>query len=230
MKNHFYLSMIIVAIAVTQSTQADIVTLTPGDINGGDTNTAMFDDGSLQLVPLIGNTPTTFNANASRLGVDGNGTNANAFNDIDTDPNNDNDERLSFSFAATAGLTQLSWDFSRADGANSGVFITGFSSDPGASFSGNTGGFSSVFDALTGTLSFELPNPPGFSDNDGFLDLSNPFASAGQKLELRVIDLDLAGAQLAITSISYDNNVVPEPTSFLVVASCCSACFVRRKR
>jgi hypothetical protein len=230
MKYQLYLLAFCLAAGFAQSGEANIVTLTPGDINGGDTNTAMFDDGSLQLVPLIGDTATTFNANAARLGVDNNGTNLNAFNDIDTDPNNNNDERLSFSFAATSGLTQISWDFSRADGADSGVFITGFASDPGASFTGNTAGFTSSFDAMTGTLSFELPNPPGFSNDDGFLNLSNPLASAGQTLELRVIDTDLAGAQLAITSISYNNNVVPEPSSIFVLISCCLAGVARRRR
>jgi hypothetical protein len=126
------LIVIAAAAGLAGSASASIVTLTPGDINGEDTNTAVFDNGDVIMRALIGGAAATFNGNAARLGIDDQGTNANGFNDPDTDPNNGNEEMLEMAFSSTAGLTQMSWDFSRA--AN--IEISGFLSDPGASFSG----------------------------------------------------------------------------------------------
>ena len=119
-----------------------IISLTPGDISGLDTSTSNFDNGEVSITPLVGTTVSTFNANAARLGIDGVGSNNNAFNDPDTDPNNGNEEKLQLVFQPTSGLTGISWDFSRADGpgANDGVLISGFTSDPGATISGVTTG------------------------------------------------------------------------------------------
>lgn len=226
-------SMIVIgAVAgLAGSAAASIVTLTPGQINGEDTNTAVFDNGDVIMRALIGGSTATFNASAARLGIDDQGTNANGFNDPDTDPNNGNEEMLQMEFSANAGLTQLSWDFSRA----SNVEISGFLADPGASFSGQfqdpngvVPDLSSTYDALTGTLSFALPFNIAFGNNDGFLDLANAAASAGATLTLKVSDIDQAGAQLAITSISYDNNV-PAPAGVAVLAGA-GALLARRRR
>ena len=205
-------------------------TLTPGDINGGDTNTAMFDDGLLQLTPFIGGAAATFNADASRLGIDNNGTNNNAFNDVDTDPNNNNDERLGFSFASTVGLSQIGWDFARADGVDGGVSISGFIADPMATFSGQATGYTSTYDSGTGTLFFEVP-VSAFTNDDGFLNLGNLSASAGQSLLLRVADLDEAGAQLPITTISYTTlKPVPEPAAAIILFPLSVLVASRRRR
>lgn len=117
-----------------------IVSLTPAQINGGDTTTSNFTNADVSITPFIGTTVATFNANALRLGIDGTGTNANALNDADVNPNNGNEEKLQLVFQTNAGLAGISWDFSRTDGpgANDGVFISGFLSDPGATYGGGT--------------------------------------------------------------------------------------------
>lgn len=225
------LIVIAVSAGLAGSAAASIVTLTPGEINGEDTNTATFDNGDVIMRALIGGSTATFNGSAARLGIDDQGTNANGFNDPDTDPNNGNEEMLEMAFSANAGLTQMSWDFSRA----SNVEISGFLADPGASFSGQfqdpngvVPDLSASYDALTGTLSFALPFSIAFGNNDGFLDLANAAASAGATLTLKVTDTDQAGAQLAITSISYDNNV-PAPAGAALLAGAGLAAMRRRR-
>lgn len=209
------IASIVVLAAVSAGASAQIVTLTPDQINGLDTNTASFNNGDVEMIPLVGNTPSTFNAGGARLGIDGQGTNNNAFNDPDTIANNGNEEKLQMTFAETAGLTQISWDFSRAEL----IEITGFSADPGASFSGRNfdpnGVFpdlSATYDSMTGTLAFALPFNIGFGPDLGFLDLANADASAGETLTLMVTDTNNPGGQLAIRSISYDS-AVPAPAS-----------------
>ncbi len=181
-----------------------VVNLTPAIINQGNTATTSFTDASVTLTPYIGTTPDTFNANATRLGIDNHGTNNNAFNDIDTDPNNGNEEKLQMVFASNAGLTQISWDFARADGpgAQSGVIITGFTADPGATLSGGVGTGTVTYNA--GALLLKLPGA-AFGGTAGFLKLASRGASAGQTLLLSVTDEDQAGAQIAIRGISYED-------------------------
>lgn len=201
-----------ILLTTANASQAVLVSLTPDLINLGNSATTNYTDSSVTLTPLIGSTPATFNTNAGRLGIDDQGTNAQAFNDPDTDPNNGNEEKLRFEFQPGAGLTQIGWDFSRADGAtiDDGVTITGFTQDPLASFSGNTAGFPAInYDALTGTLQFGVPVVPAFSNDDGFIDFGNPVASSGATLELKVTDTDQSGAQLAITLIVYQDDVQP---------------------
>lgn len=208
------------------SSHAALVSLTPGTISGGVATTLTFTDGNITLSGFIGSVATAFNNNPTRLGIPG--TNANAFNDPDTNPNNGNEQKLQFAFNSTSGLTMFMWDFSRADGpgADSGVSITGFSADPGASFSGNVAGISSTYSA--GILRFNIPGAT-FADADGIITFSNPGASSGQTLLLKVTDEDQAGAQLAITGIQYDN-AVPEPSSLLLPALAGLALAVRRRR
>ncbi len=200
-----FLPAISLTLACLPAAQAGVVTLLPSDINGGDSATASFSNADVTLTPLQGGAAATFNGNAARLGIDDFGTNVNAFNDPDTDPNNGNEEQLEFQFSATAGLTGISWDYSRADGPDplSGVIISGFSSDPGATLSGATGGGSVSYS--NGSLLIKV----GYVSNgdDGILTLSNPGASAGATLLLSVTDEDQAGAQLAVTSISYEDAV-----------------------
>lgn len=201
------------------ASHAAVVTLTPGDINGNDTTTASFSDGDVTITPFVGGVASTFNglptstAATDRLGIDDNGTNINAFNDADTTAGNANDETLQLAFSATSGMTGLSWDFARADGplATDGIRITGFLSDPGATL---TGPGTSGLTYSAGTLTFQLSSA-AFSGTDGVLTL-NAAASAGQTLTILVNDSDQAGAQLPITSISY-NNAVPEPGSLALL-------------
>ena len=190
------------------------VALTAGDINGLDTTTTSFTDGSLTLTPFVGGVANTFNADAVRLGIDGQGTNNNAFNDIDIDPSNGNEETLQFDFAAGVGLLSITWDFSRADGpgADDGVFISGFLADPNASITG--AGNSVTYDAGTGTIQLDIV-AGNFGGADHEVTFANLSASDGQTLNLRVTDTTQAGAQLAVVGISYD--VVPEPSSLALL-------------
>lgn len=190
------------------STSAATVTLTPDLVNLGDTNTTVFDDGNVVLTPLDAGSPTTFNANAARLGIDNAGTvNANAFNGTD--------EQLRLAFSSNAGLTQLGYDFTSSTLGTGGQFvISGFIADPLATFSGNltavtvgVSGPSAVYDAGAGTLTV---NTTVFENDDTFLDLANAAASAGQTL------LITPQGQLPITTISY-NDAVPEPGSLALL-------------
>ncbi len=205
---------LLVLITATSSL-AEIITLTPSDINGGETSTSMFSNGELSLIPLQGTTPATFNANAARLGIDDFGTNANAFNDSDTDPNNGNEERLEYIFNSTSGLNSISYDFSRADGTtpDDGVIISGFLSDPGVTFSVSDPDLTATYDGA-GSVRLNIPGSL-FGGTDVVVGF-NPNSSAGQTLVMSVTDTDQAGAQFAITEISY-NNMVPEPQSLLLI-------------
>lgn len=220
---------------VTCASFGAVVTLTPSEINGLDTTTAFFDNGEIRLTPLIRDAagvpqPATFNASGDRLGIDGNGTNENAFNDANITVGDLGDELLLFELAPMSGLTQISWDFSRANGpdANSGVFISGFLSDPNVAFSGVTTGLTGSYDSGSGTLRLNVTT---FTGPDTFVDF-DPLASVGQTLTLRVNDVDQAGAQVALTSISYDNAVVaiPEPASLAFVGIAAAGFVWRRRR
>jgi len=201
------------------------VTLLPSDINGGDTNTASFSNGDITLTPFIGTTQDTFNGNATRLGIDNNGTNNNAFNDPDTDPNNGNEETLQFIFSSSVGLSGISWDFSRADGDSpSGVNISGFTADPGASVTPGVSVFPNSVSYNAGVLNIQILGE-NFGGNVDSLTLSNPSASFGQTLVLSAVDTDQGGAQLAIRSISY----VPEPTT-LLLGGIAALCLVARRK
>ncbi len=97
------------AVALPGSLQAALVSLTPADINGGDTNTASFTDGNITLTPYVhdgtGFVQDTFNANAGRLGIDNNplGTNNNGFTDGDQIVGNVGDEAMELAFRAARG-------------------------------------------------------------------------------------------------------------------------------
>jgi hypothetical protein len=197
-----------------------VVSLSPGTINAGSTTTASFSNADVTITPLVGGVASTFNgpptvpiANSdARLGIDGQGTNNNAFNDPDLIAGNGNDETLRLAFQPTVGLTGLTWDFARADGPlpTDGIRITGFLFDPTATL---TGPGTSGLTYSSGTLTFQLSSL-AFVDTDGVLTL-NGVASAGQTLNILVNDSTQAGAQLPITSITY-NNAVPEPSAALL--------------
>lgn len=213
---------------IANLSQAAVVSLSPTDIHGGVTTTSSFTNGDVTLTPLVGGAAATFNSNEARLGTDPAGTsNANGFADPDQIAGNANDETLMIGFGPTVGLTGLSWDFARADGplATDGIRISGFLSDPGATITGpGTSGAS----YSAGVLTFELSGA-AFVNTDGFLTLSDPAASAGQTLNLSVNDSTQAGALFPITSFSYENAVIPEPSSVALVGLAGLA-FLRRRR
>lgn len=208
------------------SSSAATVTLLPADINGEDTSTTVFSNGDVTITPLLGGVASTFNGGAARLGIDGTGSNSNAFNDQNTTVGDADDETLQLAFSSTSGLSGLAYDFSRATGTGpeDRIRITGFAFDPTAAVTAGGTGISSL--AFSGdTLSFQA-----FFLNDGTdtVIALDPLASAGQTLEILVNDTDQAGAQLAITSISYDNDV-PEPGS-LALLGLGSLLIARRRR
>lgn len=207
------------------SSQAALVTLTPAQINGGDTTTSFFINDDLALIPTITDAaglpqPATFNANATRLGIDEAGTNNNAFNDADTTIGNAGSEGLTLTLGASTGLTQITYDFSRADGpgSNDGVVISGFLADPNVTFSISDPNLFAVYDAVTMSVRLNLPGTL-FNGTETAINF-DPTTSAGQELSLAVGDTTQANSQFAIRSISYDNDVVavPEPSSALLVA------------
>lgn len=207
--------------ALATASQAAVTSLTPADINGGDTNRSTFTDGNITLNPLEAGVASTFNDNSVRLGIDDTPTpagtianNVNAFNDVDVDPNNGNEQQLEFIFAPTVGLSQIAYDFSRADGPgdDDGVIISGFTADPGVTFSVSNPNLFAVYNSVAGAVRLNIPGGL-FSGTDVFVDF-DPDASRGQTLLLKVTDTTQHGAQLAITGISYD--VVPEPSIALL--------------
>lgn len=216
-------------VGMSAMSQAAIVTLSPTDIHGNDTNTASFSNGDITLTPFIGAVQDTFNGNATRLGLDDAGTNNNAFNDPDIDPNNGNEERLEYAFSSTAGLSQLSYDFSRADGPgpDDGVVFTGFISNPQASFSVSDPNLFAVWDGPSATLRLNIPGAL-FSGAIVDVNFARPGASAGQTLSMSTTDTTQAGAQLAIRSISYET--IPEPAALTLLCLGGLGLLGRRKR
>lgn len=204
------------ALSASASTYAASISLTPTDIHGDDTNTASFSNGDVTITPFVhdgtGFVQDTFNAQPARLGIDNNGTNNNAFNDGDTIVGNAGDERLEFIFDAEAGLSRISYDFSRADGPgpNDGVIISGFTQNPGVSFSVSDPNLFSVYDAGAGTVRLNIPGEL-FSGTVVDVNFASVGASLGQTLILEAHDTTQAGAQLAIRGIGY--TTVPEPSA-----------------
>ncbi|WP_411847422.1 PEP-CTERM sorting domain-containing protein [Roseibacillus persicicus] len=187
-------------------------TLTPSDIHGGVTTNTSFANGDVTLTPSIGGAPATFGGNANFLGIPG-GSNNNAFDDSDTDATNDNGEELTMAFAPTVGLTQIAYNFARADGgASDGVFISGFNSDPGVTFSVSDASLFAVWDGVD-TVRLNLP---GALFSTATVISFDPAASAGETLLLTISDTTQAGAQLPIGSITYDT--IPEPSSTALLA------------
>ena len=211
------LASAVVALAASPA-MAVVTTLSPGEINGLDTDTTSFTDGNLTLTPFNGGVATTFNGAGARLGVDDTGTsNNNAFNDPDTDPNNGNEETLEFVFETGIGLSQIAYDFARADGPGpqDGVFISGFLADPLVTFTLADAPFedsrlTTSYDSLTGTVELDIPGAL-FSGDDIQVNFGRPAASEGQTLLLSATDTTQAGAQFPIVSISYDDDFDPLP-------------------
>ena len=199
---------------------AAIISLTPTNIHGDDTNTASFSNGDITITPFVHNgtefVQDTFNAQPARLGIDNNGTNNNAIADADTVVGNAGDEALEFIFAADRGLSRISYDFSRADGPgpNDGAVITGFTQNPGVSFSVSDPNLFAVYDAGAGSVRLNIPGQlfGGAVVDVNFASLA---ASNGQTLLLTVNDTTQAGPQLAIRGIAY--GTIPEPSTLALI-------------
>lgn len=208
---------VVLTVGIGAAAHAASINLTPADINGGDTNTASFSDGSITLTPFVHDgtafVQDTFNGNAARLGIDNNplGTNNNGFTDGDLIVGNAGDEALELAFAAGVGLSKVSYDFSRADGpgSNDGVVFTGFTANPVVDFSVDN---PNLFAVWNGVDSVRV-NIPGSLFSGALVDINfnNPSASDGQTIFMTVNDTTQAGAQLAIRGISYAT--IPEPSA-----------------
>jgi hypothetical protein len=246
MKNCIIKSAMALVSMVAVSSAAPIVTKTAGQINGLNTATTSYVDADfVVMTPLLGGTPTSFNGNATRLGIDRPGyvlkntaallglpvgdplipflteanNNPDGFNDLDRTAGNANDESLLMAFTSDSGLAAFSWDFSRAQ-----ISISGFTSDPGATITGFlTGVTGPTYSA--GVLTFGLSGAH-FSGTITTLTLANAAASAGQTLHLKVNDPAQNGSQLAIRTMSY---FVPEPATLASLAAAATLALRRRK-
>lgn len=198
------------SLVASASLSAEVITLLPPAIHGNDTTTASFTNGDITLTPTRGGVSTgvTFNANPTRLGIDGfDGSNPNAFSEPDDVFGSADDEGLIFDFASNAGLTQIAFDFATFGGTNptDGLRISGFTSDPQATLTGfgaAAAGTSLTFADGVLTLLF----PASFGGADTFINLGSPLASAGQQLVMTIGDSLPAAAQLPILSISYEDS------------------------
>lgn len=212
---------------------AATINLTPTDVSGVDTNTAQFSDGQLTITPFVhdgtGFVQDTFNGNAARLGIDNNGTNNNAVADNDDVVGNAGDEAFEYAFSPTAGLSKITYDFSRAfaAGTNDGVVFTGFRSNPNVTFSIVEPDLFAIWEAASSTLRLNIPGRL-FGGAQVDINFNNVNASVGETIFMTVNDTSQAAPQLAIRGISYD--IVPEPASLSIVCLAGIAMLVRRKR
>jgi hypothetical protein len=194
---------------------------------GGSTYTTV--DSLVTLTPLAaGGGAGTFgkfgSAATGGYGVAG-GTNGSAVDDGDGDPSTTVDqEALRMQFAAGAGISGISFVFSRADGDNNGIAISGFLSDPGAVVGLDPGSADISVGFNAGTV---LINHPWQGGSVSTINFSNPGASSGQTLSLVTIDVPEGAPQAAINRIEY----VPEPASAVlgVASALAVAAGVRRR-
>lgn len=226
------LTCLAAGLAFSTFANAAIVSLAPASINLGVTTTSSFSDAGVTLTPTLNGVADTFNTNATRLGMDTAGSNAAAFNDPNTTVGDADDEGMTFSFAANSGLTQISYDFSRADGpgANDGVVISGFLADPGVTFSVSNVDLFAVYNAGAGSVRLNIP---GSLFSNVLTEINfDPTRSAGQTLTMAVNDTTQVGAQFAIRGISYDDATVavPEPSSIAALCVVGAGVVARRRK
>ena len=196
--------------------QSDIVSagmILPADVTNGSASFTT-SDGEVTLNPLqAGGTPGSLGSSGCCIGVVG-GTNNVAVTDGDGDPmTTDDREQLDIVLSSNVGLSEIGFIFTRANGAEAtdGVVITGFASDPMASLNDDatTDGVTLNFDS--GTLYVNHGWRGGNNTTVSFADLTS---SQGLTVSVLANDSDEAGAQAAISGISYE--VVPEPAALTV--------------
>jgi hypothetical protein len=188
-----------------------------------------YDFGQVVVSAFLGDTAVTPNAqinsaNLSFLGVAG-GANANSIDDADGIFGGADQERLRLTLDSGYGLSQLSWQYSRADGplATDGVSISGFLSDPGASF---TGGLSTNAPTYSGgVLNFQ---PVWTGATLQTVSFANLIASDGAILEIVVADSTQGNAQF--TATEFQLAVVPEPSTFALLGLGAAGLFLARRR
>lgn len=202
--------LIVAPFLAATSVSAQLITLTPLQIHGGDTTTASFSNADLTITPTRGGVSDgiTFNADAVRLGIDGfpgQGENPNAFSEADDIFGNGNEEGFILELSESVSLTQIAFDFSSFAGSNptDGLQISGFVSDPGASLAGfGAGNAGNTVTFADGTVTVIFTN--SFGDPETFLNFENLEASSGQTLTATVGDsIPASISQLAVISISY---------------------------
>jgi hypothetical protein len=130
----------------------------------------------------------------------------NAIKDTDGNPaTTDDREAIDIELAGTVSLSGISFRWTRAAGtAPDGVVISGFLADPGASTASGVG-----ISYSSGSLFLNYAWDSGTIRSFEFSNLS---ASLGQTLRVSVNDVDSAGPQATINTITY----VPEPSAALL--------------
>lgn len=180
----------------------------PVTITGADTMNlnAPFTDGSITISPFgAGGVAGSFGPNGTFIGPLG-GTNDNAVDDADGDPSTTDDaERLDITLGSGVGLTQIEFGFSRANP----ILLTGFGSDPLASFGSNPGGQNVLtYDSGSGSLAIFHPF---FGGDRTVINFANTAATDGQTISSSVLDYNQGAPQLAFTSFTYDTSSVLTP-------------------
>ena len=197
---------------------AQAAVITASDITTG-SSTHVTGDGLVTLTPYgVGLTVGTFSsssdANAGAyFGVVGAG-NDNVVRDLDGNPATTSDRQaIDMTLDLTVGLSGFSVTYARADGdATSGIVISGFTANPGASIGTYTMGTLYIQQAWTASSAV-------------LYTFSNLDASKGQTLRFSANDSNQTNAQFAVKSITY----VPEPSAALLGALGLLALLRRRR-
>ena len=191
--------------ALFAAAHAQAATITAPDITSGSSSYTT-GDGLVTLTPYSAvtgaGTVGTLGAGVNFFGVGAD----NKIQDVDGDPATTGDrEAIDIGLAGTVSVSGISFRWSRAAGASpDGIVISGFLSDPGATTSSGVG-----ITYSSGSLFLNYGWDAGTIRS---FDFSNPAASLGQTLRVSVNDVDNAGPQASVNTISY----IPEPTVALL--------------
>jgi hypothetical protein len=157
-----------------------------------------FTDGSITLTPFgIGGSSVPFGPSTTNIGPSG-GTNANAVDDADGDPTTTADqEKLDITLASGIGLQQFEINFSRGNA----IVISGFASDPLASFGANASnnGLLTYQSSTSSLLVFHS----FFGATITQINFANTEATAGRTLSTSIYDYAQTAPQVSFTSFTY---------------------------
>lgn len=200
------------------TTASHAATITAPDITSGSSSFTT-SDGLVTLTPYSDVTGTgTVSTIGTGVNFFGPGSD-NKISDTDGNPATTGDrEALDIELAATVSLSGISFRWTRAAGASpDGVVISGFLADPGASTSSGVG-----ITYSAGSLFLNYAWDAGTIRSFTF---SNLAASQGETLRVTVTDVDNAGPQATINTITY----VPEP-SVAILGALGALGLLRRRR